>query len=155
MLPDLLKNKTLLTEVLTYHVVAGNVSSTQLKDGEMVPTLLKGANIEVGVHPGPKGEPFITLDRYSQVIYANTFGTNGVYHTIDRVLIPRNRAAMSAGLRAVFEAAEARAEEALIRAPVQLPALNLVQRLALIPEYSTLVTAVTVAKLAGALSGPG
>ena len=52
-------------------------------------------------------------------------------------------------------AAEARAEEALIRSPIALPPLNLVQRLALIPEYSTLVTAVTVAKLAGALSGPG
>ena len=78
----------------------------------------------------------------------------GVYHTIDRVLIPRNR--MSAGLLAVVEAAELRAEEAaLVRAPLSLPALNLVQRLSLIPEYSTLVTAVKVGGLAGALSGAG
>ncbi len=78
-----------------------------------------------------------------------------MYHTIDRVLIPRP-AEMSAGLRAVFEAAELRAEEAaLVRAPVSLPALNLVQRLVLIPEYSTLVTAVKVGGLAGALSGTG
>jgi len=155
-LPDLLKNVTLLTEVLTYHVVAGNVSSADLKNNELVPTLLKDHSIEVEIHPGPRpGEPaVVTLDRFSQVIYVDTFGTNGVYHTIDRVLIPRNR--MSAGLRAVFEAAELRAEEAaLVRAPLSLPALNLVQRLSLIPEYSTLVTAVKVGGLAGALSGAG
>jgi len=156
-LPDLLKNVTALTEILTYHVVAGNVSSGQLTNNEQVPTLFKGHSINVEIHPGPRpGEPaVVTLDRYSQVIYANSFGTNGVYHTIDRVLVPR-AADMSEGLRAIFAAAEARAEEALIAKPaLSAGAFNLVQRLALIPEYSTLVTAVTVGGLAGALSGPG
>jgi uncharacterized surface protein with fasciclin (FAS1) repeats len=94
------------------------------------------------------------LDRDSQVLYPNTFGTNGVYHVIDRVLIPRN-AEMSEGLRAVFARAEERAEEALIASPISLPSLNLVQRLQVIPEYSTLVKAVVAAGLAGALSGTG
>jgi len=154
-LPDLLKNITLLDEILTYHVVSGNVSSSQLKNGEQVPTLNK-QDITVEVHPGPNGGAVeVVLNQFSRVTYANNYGTNGVYHVIDRVLVPPKRE-MSTGLLAVFEAAEARAEEALIRAPtVELPALNLVQRLALIPEYSTLVTAVTAAKLVTALSGPG
>jgi len=153
-LPDLLKNVTLLDEVLTYHVVSGNVSSSQLTDGEQVPTLNKDNKINVEVHKGPGGEVDITLNQFSRVTFPNTYATNGVYHVIDRVLIPR-KTEMSPGLRAVFEAAETRAEEALIRSPIELPTLNLVQRLALIPEYSTLVTAVTAAKLAGALSGTG
>jgi len=156
-LPELLKNITLLDEILTYHVVAGNVSSSQLKDGEQVPTLNKHHSILVNVHPAPPGRPdfpTITLDRDSQVLYPNTFGTNGVYHVIDRVLIPRN-AEMSEGLRAVFARAEERAEEALIASPISLPSLNLVQRLQVIPEYSTLVKAVVAAGLAGALSGTG
>jgi uncharacterized surface protein with fasciclin (FAS1) repeats len=152
-LPELLKNVSLLDEVLTYHVVAGNVSSTQFKTGQ-VPTLNKDNTIDVEVHPNPNGAVDIFLNQQSRVTFPNTFGTNGVYHVIDRVLIPK-KAMMSPGLAAVFDAAEARAEEALIRSPIALPPLNLVQRLALIPEYSTLVTAVTVAKLAGALSGPG
>ncbi len=75
MLPSLLKNITLLDEVLTYHVVAGNVSSSQLKDGEVVPTLNKGHSIYVNINKGPNGEEFVTLDRDSQVTYANNYAT--------------------------------------------------------------------------------
>ena len=64
--------------MLTYHVVAGNVSSSQLKNNEQVPTLLTGHSIDVEIHPGPRpNEPaVVTLDRYSQVLYVNTYGTN-------------------------------------------------------------------------------
>lgn len=146
----MLKNITLLDEVLTYHVVAGNVSSSELKDGEVVPTLNKGHSIYVNINKGPNGEEFVTLDRDSQVTYANNYATNGVIHFIDRVLIPRN--AMSAGLKALFDAAE---EAALVVEPVSIPALNLVQRLQLIPQFSTLVTAVVVGGDAATLSGKG
>ena len=148
-LPSLLKNVTLLDEVLTYHVAAGNVSSSQLTDGEQVPTLNKGHSIFVNIHKGPNGEEFITLDRDAQVTYPNTFVTNGVIHFIDRVLIPR---AMSPGLKAVFDAAE---EAALIVEPISFPPLNLVQRLQLIPQFSTLVTAVVAGGDAATLSGKG
>jgi len=151
-LPALLANVTLLDEILTYHVVAGNVSSSELKDGEQVPTLLKGESIDVHVRAGPNGASFITLDRDSIVTYPNTFGTNGVYHVIDNVLIPRKH--MSAELAAVFDAGYA-AEAARAKVALAAPALNLVQRLQLIPEYSTLVTAVVKANLAGVLSGKG
>jgi len=148
-LPELLKNKTLLTEVLTYHVVAGNVSSSDLTNNEDVQTLLPRGKIHVEIHKGPEGE-LVTLDQYSQVTYPNNFGTNGVYHVIDRVLRPE---AMSPGLAALFAAAD---EAALIRpAAITLPKLNLVQRLQYIPEFSTLVTAVVAGNLAAALSSAG
>jgi len=150
-LPGLLKNVTLLDEILTYHVVSGNVSSSQLTDGEVVPTLNKGHSLYVEVHKGPNGESFITIDRDAQVTYANNYATNGVIHFIDRVLIPR--AAMSAGLKALFDAAE---ETELIAKPgVAIPNLNLVQRLQLIPQFSTLVTAVVAGGDAATLSGKG
>ena len=76
--------------------------------------------------------------------------SSGVIHFIDRVLIPRN--AMSAGLKALFDAAE---EAALVVEPVSIPALNLVQRLQLIPQFSTLVTAVVAGGDAATLSGKG
>jgi len=138
-LDALLKNVTALDEVLTYHVVAGNVSSSQLKDGP-VATLDKPEQIYVDIHPaGPQGV-IITLDRDSQVTYANNYATNGVFHFIDRVLIPRH-------LEAQLSAAAA---------PVaDIPPYNLVERLQLIPQFSTLVTAVVVGKLAGALSAKG
>jgi len=149
-LPELLKNKTLLTEVLTYHVVSGNVSSSDLTNNEDVQTLLPSGKIHVELHKGPNGQSAISLDQYSFVTYPNNFGTNGVYHVIDRVLRPE---AMSPGLAALFAAAD---EAALIRpAAAALPALNLVQRLQYIPEFSTLVTAVVAGNLAGALSGAG
>jgi len=137
-LPHLLANKTLLSEVLLYHVVAGNVSSKQLKDGETVPTLDK-ENILINILPPHNGFPAAVLvNRDSRVTYADNYATNGVYHVIDHVLIPRP---MSQGLDALFRTAA--------------PALNLVQRLQLIPEFSTLVTAVVAGGLADTLSGPG
>jgi len=137
-LPHLLANKTLLSEVLLYHVVAGNVSSSQLKDGQVVPTLDK-QNLLINILPPHNNFPAaVLINRDSRVLYANNYATNGVYHVIDRVLVPRP---MSQGLAALFY--------------TEAPALNLVQRLQLIPEFSTLVTAVVAGGLADTLSGKG
>jgi len=136
-LPKLLANTTLLSEVLLYHVVAGNVSSSQLKDGMVVPTLDK-ENVLINILPPHNGFPAAVLvNRDSRVTYANNYATNGVYHTIDRVLIPQHLQAQ------------------LLGAAVAFPPLNLVQRLQLVPEFSTLVTAVVAGGLAETLSGPG
>ena len=127
--------------MLLYHVVAGNVSSSQLKDGEQVPSLLKGHDLLVNILPPRNNFPAqVLIDRDSRVLYANNYATNGVFHVIDRVLIPRPLTEYMS--KAFYPAATA-------------PALNLVQRLQLIPEYSTLVTAVVAGGLAGALSGAG
>jgi transforming growth factor-beta-induced protein len=78
----LLSNITALDEVLTYHVVSGNVTSSQLYDGELVPTL-EGANITV--HKDPRGAIFVD---FAQVIAPNNFASNGVAHIIDAVILP-------------------------------------------------------------------
>lgn len=124
------------------------MSKSQLTDGEQVPTLNGKNDISVTIGKGPNGETFVQLNRDAFVTYPDNFATNGVIHFIDRVLIPR-KAVMSAALRAVFEKAEARAAASAI------PPYNLVERLQLIPQFSTLVTAVVVGKLATALSGAG
>ncbi len=74
-LAKLLANKTMLTEVLLYHVVAGNVSSTQLKDGMVVPTLDK-ENLLINILPPHNGFPAAVLvNRDSRVLYANNYAT--------------------------------------------------------------------------------
>lgn len=78
----LLSNVTALDEVLTYHVVAGNVSSTQLYDGELIPTL-QGSNITV--HKDQRGAIFVD---FAQVIAPNNEASNGVAHIIDEVILP-------------------------------------------------------------------
>jgi len=85
-LPALLKNITLLDEILTYHVVAGNVSSSDLKDGEQVPTL-EGANILVNIFTRNQFTD-VVLDRHSHVVTPNVYVTNGVFHEIDEVIEP-------------------------------------------------------------------
>lgn len=77
-------------QVLEYHVVAGNVSSSQLKDGEQVPTLLKGKDILVNIFSEPRPTPhtIVTLDKHAIVTLPDNYATNGVFHGIDAVLLP-------------------------------------------------------------------
>lgn len=81
----LLGNKAALTDVLTYHVVAGNVSSSQLFDGENV-TTVEGKDIRV--FKDQRGAIFLNYD--AQVIAPNNEASNGVAHIIDHVLLPEN-----------------------------------------------------------------
>jgi uncharacterized surface protein with fasciclin (FAS1) repeats len=80
-LEALLANKTQLTEVLTYHVVAGKVMSTDLTDDMSVATV-QGENVT------------ITLDdegvmvNEAKVVQADIECINGVIHAIDTVLMP-------------------------------------------------------------------
>ena len=50
---ELMANKTLLTEVLKYHVVAGKVMSTSLSNDLLAPTL-NGAKIHVNIYKDGK-----------------------------------------------------------------------------------------------------
>jgi len=79
----LLGNVTALTEVLTYHVVAGNITSSQLYDNEIVPTLDAGYNITV--HKDQRGAIFVD---FAQVIAPNNAASNGELHIIDEVILP-------------------------------------------------------------------
>ncbi|HPF52592.1 MAG TPA: fasciclin domain-containing protein [Draconibacterium sp.] len=69
-----------LTPILTYHVVLGNVLSSDLKSGN-VGTLNSSSSLAVDVSSGVK-------INNSNVIAADIQGTNGVVHVIDKVLIP-------------------------------------------------------------------
>lgn len=69
-----------LTPILLYHVVQGNVLSTDLSNGE-VSTLNESNKLTIDLSSGVKIND-------SQVIAADIQGANGVVHVIDKVLLP-------------------------------------------------------------------
>ncbi|MBD3881495.1 fasciclin domain-containing protein [Phormidium tenue FACHB-886] len=73
-------NRDLLRQLLSYHVVSGEVRSNQLRTG-LVDTL--GGGIAVRVTP----ERVIVND--GSVVQADIPAANGVVHVVNRVLIPR------------------------------------------------------------------
>jgi uncharacterized surface protein with fasciclin (FAS1) repeats len=81
---DLLKpeNKEKLTSILTYHVVAGNVMSAQLSDGQKVATL-NGQELTVAIKDG-----VVTING-AKVVAADLAGSNGVIHFVDGVILPK------------------------------------------------------------------
>lgn len=74
-------NKGLLTEILTYHVVAARALSTDLHNGESIPTV-EGQNVTA--HVVSQG---VFIDG-AQVVKADVLASNGVVHIIDRVILP-------------------------------------------------------------------
>jgi len=80
------ENKAQLVDILTYHVLAAQVKSTDLKYFQRVPTV-EGKNVHVlknrrGVYVSPDGKDF------KQVTAADNLASNGVVHIIDGVLLP-------------------------------------------------------------------
>lgn len=80
---DLLKpeNKDQLVAVLTYHVVAGKVMSTDLSDG-MTAATVQGGDITIGTTGG------VTVNG-ANVTAADIEASNGVIHVIDAVILPQ------------------------------------------------------------------
>jgi uncharacterized surface protein with fasciclin (FAS1) repeats len=74
------KNATLV-DILTYHVVAGQVLSTDLTDG-MTATALNGDTLDFTVSPDA-----VTVSG-ATVTSADVMASNGVIHVIDAVLMP-------------------------------------------------------------------
>lgn len=70
-----------LTKVLLYHVVSGNVLSTDLSNG-MVPTL-EGQMIDINIDGG------VSINGDVNVVAADVQAVNGVIHVIDKVLLPQ------------------------------------------------------------------
>jgi len=77
----LMANKTLLTSVLTYHVVPGEVMSSDLKNGMSVNTV-EGNNIKITIDSAG-----VMVDN-ARVIKADIKASNGVIHAIDAVILP-------------------------------------------------------------------
>ena len=76
------KNKEVLTQILTYHVVAGEVMSTDIEPGD-VPTV-EGEDLTIAVTDGT-----VTVNG-ATVEAADIEASNGVIHVIDEVLVPPN-----------------------------------------------------------------
>lgn len=83
-LDDLLKpeNKAKLASILTYHVVADKVTSTDLTDGMKAKTL-NGQEITINVKEGK-----VTVNG-AIVNTADLGAGNGVVHVIDAVILPK------------------------------------------------------------------
>jgi uncharacterized surface protein with fasciclin (FAS1) repeats len=77
------ENKEVLTQILTYHVVAGEVMSTDIEPGK-VPTV-EGEDLTIKV----KDDGTVTVNG-ATVQAADVEASNGVIHVIDEVLVPPN-----------------------------------------------------------------
>ncbi|MEM9613937.1 MAG: fasciclin domain-containing protein [Actinomycetota bacterium] len=124
---ELLADTETLTSILTYHVVAGEVLSTDLADGN-VPTV-NGAEITVDLSDGVKIND-------ANVVTADVDASNGVIHVIDAVLLP------PAG-----EGEDAMEDEAAEATG------NIVEVATEAGSFTTLLAAAEAADLVGTLSG--
>ena len=77
---ELLADTDTLTEILTYHVVAGKVMSTDVVKVDSAKTL-QGTNVSVDASSGVK-------INNANVVKADIATSNGVIHVIDTVLLP-------------------------------------------------------------------
>jgi uncharacterized surface protein with fasciclin (FAS1) repeats len=76
-------NRDELANILTYHVVDGDVKSSDLSDGQQVETL-QGGELTVSID----GDKVMIGD--AEVVQPDIETTNGTVHVIDAVLLPQN-----------------------------------------------------------------
>jgi uncharacterized surface protein with fasciclin (FAS1) repeats len=76
------ENRALLRQILTYHVVPGSISSTQLKSGQVKTQSGGSVNVQVNGMQVKVNQ--------SQVIQPDLQAANGVVHIVDRILLPPN-----------------------------------------------------------------
>ena len=69
-----------LTKVLTYHVIAGKVMSTDLSEGLKAATV-EGSEVTITLEGGPKVNG-------ATISAADVMASNGVIHIIDAVILP-------------------------------------------------------------------
>lgn len=74
------ENKDMLTAILTYHVVAGKVMSTDLTNNMMAATV-EGSEVTIMTEGG------VMVDK-ANVVAADIEASNGVIHVIDAVILP-------------------------------------------------------------------
>lgn len=79
---ELLKpeNKEQLTQILTYHVVPGEVMSSDLQD-DMTAETVQGGIVTIDLDNGP-------MINDANIVTADVDASNGVIHVIDRVIMP-------------------------------------------------------------------
>ncbi len=128
-LDALLADKKALTDVLTYHVVAGKVLAADVVrlDGKAAKTV-NGAEVKIAVKDGK-----VLLNGSVGVTATDVLASNGVVHVIDTVLLP----------------------PAATPASAPTPANSIVAIASGDPRFSTLVAAVKAAGLVDTLNGAG
>lgn len=142
------ENKALLQKILTYHVVSGNVTSSDLMAGAV--QTVEGSDLMVSLSDGVKVNN-------ANVISADIMAGNGVIHVIDAVIMPPEESEAEA-----MPAETAMMEEVADTSGMMMPSasvaptpLNIVQLAAGNDTFSTLVAAVTAGDLVETLSGEG
>jgi uncharacterized surface protein with fasciclin (FAS1) repeats len=78
----LLKDKAMLTKVLTYHVVAGEVPASEVVKLKSA-TTVQGQDVSIMVMDGK------VMVGNAHVVKADVKASNGVIHVIDTVLMPK------------------------------------------------------------------
>ena len=74
------ENKAVLTQILTYHVVAGKVYAADVTDG--VVATAEGSEIMLSTADG------VTINNTAKVVSADIEASNGVIHVINAVILP-------------------------------------------------------------------
>ncbi|MGJ8605576.1 MAG: fasciclin domain-containing protein [Marivita sp.] len=74
------ENKDQLVAILTYHVIAGKVMSTDLTD-DMEAATVQGSNVMIDLDNG-------VMVQDANVVTADIETSNGVIHVIDKVIMP-------------------------------------------------------------------
>lgn len=86
-----------LTDILLYHVVAGEVPASTVVGLTSAPTV-GGTSVKVQVTDGG-----VVLDRYANVIITDIRASNGIIHVIDAVLLPPSSVAEDSSLVQITE----------------------------------------------------
>ena len=76
------ENKATLVDILTYHVVPGRVSASDLAGKTTTATTVEGGRVSIDGTDGVRVET-------AAVIQADVPASNGVIHVIDRVILPK------------------------------------------------------------------
>jgi len=74
------ENKDKLTSILTYHVVSGEMTAADLKDGQEL-TTVEGGKLKVSIKDGK------VMVGNAHVTAADIGASNGVIHVTDKVLL--------------------------------------------------------------------
>jgi uncharacterized surface protein with fasciclin (FAS1) repeats len=75
------ENQQVLQDILTYHVVSGKVTSSQVVSLSSAETA-QGGSVEISVADG------VVFINGAQVVLADVEASNGIIHVIDTVLLP-------------------------------------------------------------------
>jgi uncharacterized surface protein with fasciclin (FAS1) repeats len=81
---QLLANRALLTQVLTYHVVTGRLLKADVPVGQPV-TTLQGQTFTVDSSLAITDQ----RSRRASIVATDVLASNGVIHVVDKVILPR------------------------------------------------------------------